>query len=190
MTAPLRAIVTAPTFVASMALLIATPAHAGQVATSFEELRGLVTPGDTISITDAGGRTLKGVVAGISDSSLELRARGVRSAPPLDIAERDVNNIVVERHDPLWNGPLIGLIAGAVPGLLIELAARTQYEKFSGAGALGLGGIGVVTGLLIDILNKEAVVVYVHPPRHQSRKVRLSPLLSTSAAGMQMSVVF
>ena len=39
----------------SMALLLAAPVRAQQVATSFEELQALVKPGDTIYVTDAGG---------------------------------------------------------------------------------------------------------------------------------------
>jgi len=173
----------------SMTLLLASPVGAQQVATSFQELRGLVNPGDTIYVTDTGGMTIKGQLAALSASSLELHVRRGAAAPPLGWSERDVNNIVADRFDSLWNGPLIGLAVGAVPGLLIELAGRSEYEKFSGAGALGLGGIGLMTGLLIDVLHKEKVTVYVHASGRRSLVVRVAPLLSTRA-GVQMSVGF
>jgi hypothetical protein len=80
------------------------------------------------------------------------------------MTEADVNNIIVKRVDSVWNGPLIGFAVGAASGVLIELAGRTQYEKFSGGAAVGLGSISLLTGLLIDILNKERVTVYVHAP--------------------------
>jgi len=190
MTAPTRTNVKLLILLGSMALLVAAPVRAQQVTTSFEELRGLVRPGETIYVTDTGGVTLKGKLAGLSASSLELRVRRDASVPPLGLSERDVNNIVVERSDSLWNGPLIGLAVGAVPGLLIELAGRSEYEKFSGAGALGLGGIGLVTGLLIDVLTKERVTIYVHAPAQRSSRIHGWPLLSKSGTGMQMSVRF
>lgn len=179
-----------PILLGSMALLLAAPVRAQQVATSFEELRGLVTLGDTIYVTNTRGVTTKGTLAGLSALSLDLRLRRDASASPTGFAERDVNNIVVQRFDSLWNGPLIGLAAGAVPGLLIELAGRSEYEAFSGAGVLGLGGIGVVTGLLIDVLNREKRIVYVHRAGQQSSGVRVSPFLSKSVAGVQMSLEF
>ena len=91
-------------------------------------------------------------------------------------AAADVNNVAIERSDPLWNGPLIGLATGAGAGLFIELAGRTAYEKFSGAGAIGLGAIGALTGLLIDVLNTDRVIVDIRPAGARSRgaTVRLS----------------
>ena len=103
--------------------------------------------------------------------------------------EAAVNNIVVERADPLWNGPVIGFAVGAASGLLIELAGRGQYEQFSGRGAIGLGSVGLVTGLLIDVANKEKATVYVHGPGQQPRAVRV-PRVSKSAASVQISVGF
>lgn len=190
MTTPTRARVRLLILVGSAALLLAVPVRAQHVATSFEEVRGQVEPGETIYVTDTSGVTVKGNLVRLSTASLEVRVRRDGAAPPLRLSERDVNNIVVERFDSWWNGALIGLAGGAVPGLLIELAGRSEYEKFSGAGALGLGSIGLITGLLIDVLNKEKVTVYVHTPTPQSRDVNIVPLLSTSVTGVQLCVGF
>ena len=202
MTTPTRARVRLPILLGSMALLLAAPVRAQQVATSFEELQALVKPGDTIYVTDAGGVTIKGKLAGLSTSSLELLVRRDASVPPLGLSQRNVNHIVLERSDSLWNGALIGLAAGAIPAVLIGLAAtRETYcgtnlcsraapaGEIAGVG-LGLGGIGFVAGLLIDVLNKEQVTIYVHAPGQRSSAVRISPLLSKSVAGVQMSVPF
>jgi len=172
----------------AMALASAAPVRAQQVATSFGELQGLVEAGETIYVTDTRGVTTKGKLVGLFASSLEVGVGG--DGFPLRLAERDVNNVVAERVDSLWNGPLIGLASGAVPGLLIELAGRTEYEKFSGRAAVGLGAIGLIAGLLIDVLNGEKVTVYVHPAEARSSTVRVLPLLSNSGAGVQMSVGF
>src|SRR5438093_9143804 len=141
-------------------LIAATPVRAQEVATSFDELRRLVDADETIYVTGAGGATVKGRVVDISSSALRLRVR--RDAAPVRFSERDVNNIVAERADSWWNGALIGFGVGAGFGLLIEQAARTEYEKFSGGAGVGLGALGLATGLLIDVLNKETVTLFVH----------------------------
>jgi hypothetical protein len=175
--------------IGAVAFFVAAPISAQPVAGSFSELRGLVSPGDTIYVTDAKGATVKGTLVDLSDSSVIFRS-WPDSSRLLGLPERDVNNIRVQRSDPWWNGPLIGLATGAIPGLLIELGGRSEYEKFSGVAALGLGTIGLFTGLLVDVLNREKPIVYVRRPDRDSGGVNLLPLLSKSAVGIQMSVGF
>ncbi len=176
--------------IGAVAVFVAAPTSAQPVAGSFRELRDLVSPGDTIYVTDAKGRTIKGTLVDLSDSSVIFRSERDSSARLLSLPEHDVNNIRVQRSDPWWNGPLIGLATGAIPGLLIELGGRSEYEKFSGTAALGLGTIGLFTGLLVDVLNREKGIVYVRRPGQDSSGVNLSPLLSKSVVGIQMSVGF
>lgn len=149
---------------AVLTLLVPVPTRAQQVATSLDELRYEIKIGETIYVTDSAGTTIKGKLRALSDSSVEIRMGADQSAPPLRLTETNVNNIVVERFDAVWNGALIGLAIGAGAGVLIELGGRTEYQKFSGSGAMSLGTITLVTGLLIDIFNREKVTVYVHPP--------------------------
>jgi hypothetical protein len=147
-------------------MLVPAPTCAQQVATSFGELKGQLRLGESVSVTDSAGRPIKGRLAALTDAALEIRFGRDSSMPPLRMSEADVNNIVVERFDPVWNGALIGLAIGAGTGTLLELGGRTEYQKFSGSGAISLGSISLLTGLMIDIFNKEKVTVYVHrPPR-------------------------
>ena len=176
--------------IGAVAVFVAAPTSAQPVAGSFRELRGLVSPGDTIYVTDAKGRTIKGTLVDLSDSSVIVRSERDSSARLLGLPEHDVNNIRVQRSDPWWNGPLIGLATGAIPGLLIELGGRSEYEKFSGTAALGLGTIGLFTGLLVDVLNREKELVYFHGAGQASRSVSLVPVLSKSTVGVRMSVGF
>ena len=175
--------------IGAVAFFVAAPTSAQPVAGSFRELRGLVSPGDTIYVTDAKGTTVNGTLVDLSDSFVIFRSRRDASRL-LGLPEHDVNNIRVQRSDPWWNGPLIGLATGAIPGLLIELGGRSEYEKFSGVAALGLGTIGLFTGLLVDVLNREKPIVYVRRPDRDSGGVNLLPLLSKSAVGIQMTVGF
>jgi hypothetical protein len=178
------------TAVVSVAVLWAAPARAQAVAATFEELRSLIKPGETIYVTDVGGATSKGKFAGLLASSQLLLQRGA-STPALTLSERDVNNIMVERSDPLWNGMLIGFVSGAVPVALIGAGGGAPVSAGEVAVvAAGYGGIGLLTGLLIDVLNKEKVAIYVHGPRTGSSRISLSPIAEKSRAGVRFSVEF
>jgi len=167
-------------------MLPVAPAGAQQVATSFEELRKLVTPGETIYVTDARGAIRKGRLAGLSAGSLQLQVDGDAVAPPVSLSESDVNNIAVRRSDPLWNGMLIGFASGAVPVALIGAAAPASAGEVAVVSA-GYGVIGLLAGLLIDSLNKEQATVYVHGPGPRSTRIQVSLFGSTSRIGVQVS---
>lgn len=173
---------------ASMAMLLASPARAQQVASTFEELRGLIKPGETIYITDANGATSKGRFGSLSAGSLQLLHREP-SAPPVRLSEGDVNNIAVERADSLRNGMLIGFASCAVPVALIGAAVPASAGEVAGVAA-GYGVIGLLTGLLIDVVNKEKVTIYVHGPRPRSTHIRVSPIVVNAGAGVRVSAEF
>ena len=178
-----------------LALLLVTmlpvaPAGAQPVATSFEELRRLVTPGETIYVTDARGAINKGRLAGVSAGSLQLQVDRDAVAPPISLSESDVNNIVVHRFDPLWNGMLIGFVSGAVPVALIGAGSVSASAGEVAVVTAGYGAIGLLTGLLIDFFNKENLTIYVHRPRTESSRIRLSPIAGKSAVGVRLSAKF
>jgi hypothetical protein len=171
-----------------VAMLPVKLASAQPVATSFDELRRLVTPGETIYVTDARGAISKGKLAGLSAGSLQLQVDRDAGAP-VSLAESDVNNIAVHRSDPLWNGMLIGFASGAVPVALIGAGASASAGEVAVVSA-GYGCIGLLTGLLIDVLNKEKTPIYVHPRVPRSTRLRISPVGSSSGAGVRVSVEF
>ena len=171
-----------------VAMLPVRPASAQQVATSFDALRRLVTPGETIYVTDARGTISKGRLAGLSAGSLQLQVDRDTGAP-VNLSESDVNNIAVHRSDPLWNGMLIGFVSGAAPVALIGAGASASAGEVAVVSA-GYGCIGLLTGLLIDVLNKEKVPVYVHPHVPRSTRLHISPVGSSSGAGVRVSLEF
>ena len=188
---------------ASFLLLVVAPpqASAQVVATSFEELRALVKAGDTIYVTDPSGRKTKGRLGELSASSLELLVRKTGPdgretfVPQARLSERDVRQILLERHDSVWNGTLIGLAVRAGPWLLAGAAARGGGSCGSDSNvcpfvALILGPIGAGIGALIDASMHERTSVYVHEPGQRSSGLHVSPRFSKSAAGIQMSVRF
>jgi hypothetical protein len=189
----------------SAAMLVMAPlaASAQTVATSFEELQPLLKRGNTIIVTDANGRTTKGRLGELSSSSLELLVRKTgpdgRDAfvPQARLTERDVLQIRREDRDSLLNGTLIGMTPGAVIGVIMLFggAGCDCYTVSSRAPwallAFGIGGgIGAALGAGVDGMMVERPTVYLRPRAQRSAGVQLSPFVTKSAAGMQMSVRF
>src|SRR5687768_14958806 len=88
-------------------LLAPTEVPAQTAATAFEELRGVLKDGQTIVVTDAGGRRTKGKVASVSTSppSLVVLAPDARTFVPGSVG-------VIRAVDPVWTGAVIGGCAG------------------------------------------------------------------------------
>jgi hypothetical protein len=159
-------------------LVIGSPAGAQTVAATFGELRPLVRIDDTITVTDGEGATHKGRLVELSDSTLHLQKR---DGPWIGFTEGGVNNIVVERADRLWNGMLIGFAIGAVPVVLYGAAASGPANEV-GQVAVGYGSVGLLAGLLVDVLNKQQITVFVNQRRPRQR-ISLSLFQTRSGPG-------
>lgn len=181
--------------VLSVPLIMMAPRNVGAqvVATSFEELQALVKPGDTIDVTDASGRKTKGRLGDLSASSLELLVRKTGPdgretfVPQARLSEGDVGQILLERRDSLWNGTLIGLAPGAALGVSLF---SVGYGELGGGAFLWVGGFGAAIGAAIDALIIGRTTVYYRAPGQRSSGVQVSPFVSKSAAGIQMSMRF
>lgn len=184
-------------------LLLVTPhvMSAQVVATSFEELRPLVKSGDTIYVTEVSGRKTKGRLGELSQSSLELLIRKNGSdgrdvfEPQSRLAERDVRQIQIDRGDSVLNGTLIGLAVVAGPWLLGCNPATDWCYYNDGANlirmiALTTSAIGAGIGALVDASIRDRVLVYYQAPGQRSSGIHVSPFVSKSAAGIQMSLQF
>lgn len=159
-------------------------------ATSFEELPGLIRRGETIEVTDATGRTTRGILAELAPGSLELRVAQPTAADAAVLRTRreDIRSIQVRRADPLWNGALIGFAAaGGLPLLGLGTGCSHYLNACDGIPAFSALAVGV--GLLIDWARKDTLTIFPAPGQ-RSPAVSLSPLVSKSAAGVQMSVRF
>jgi hypothetical protein len=178
-------------------MAVAPAVSAQEVATSFEQLRSVVKPGDTLHVTDASGRKIKGRLGELSASSFELVVRKTGPdgretfVPRARVSEGDITQIVVERRDSLLNGTLIGVAAGAGPFLLAWPKLRgTEVEIAAPLGALIAGAVGAATGAAVDAFITERTTVYHRPSGKRSSGMEVSALLSKSGAGVQMSVRF
>jgi hypothetical protein len=196
MTARTRARKSSVAVLVSIPLLWASRVEAQGVATSFEQLRSRLKPGDTIQVTDDKGRKTTGQLGELTASSLELLVRKTESVgrDARRLAERDIRKIALERRDSLLNGALIGLAAGAAPGILLIAGRSRGSDPIQHAdiavSIVGVpGAVGAGIGTLIDALRFERTTVYV-PPGQSSSRLQVLPVLSTSTAGAQVSVRF
>ena len=167
----------------------AASAEAQPIATSFDELRTRLTPGQSIAVTDAAGTVVNGTVIAVTPDSLQLRTGPSGAATPLTLAERQVNHITTERSDPLWNGMLIGFASGAAPVALLGLGSSASAGEV-GQVALGYGAIGLITGLLVDMFNRESVTLYVHQPTRAPARMQMSVVPLRRGAALQLRASF
>jgi hypothetical protein len=184
----------------SLPLVFVAPhqANAQVVATSFEELRAIVKPGDTVLVTEANGRKTRARLGELTSSSLEILVRKTGPdgretfVPQSRLAERDVRQIQVDRGDSVLNGTLIGLAVVGGPWLLACNPATDWCYYNDGANlyrmiALITSGIGAGVGALVDAGIRERVLVYYQTPARRSSGMAVSPFASKSAAGMQLT---
>ena len=170
-------------------VLAAAPAAEAQgVAYTFNELRLLVRPGDTISVVDAGGREMTGRIVELSPSKLALRgAAGTR-----EVLESDVQTIWQRRGDPLRNGALWGLGTGAALGGLAALATLREHEGATGWAAIAAafyGGIGAGIGVGIDALIQGRQVIFARPAAGAAA-LGVAPLVGGGRTGVAVSIRF
>lgn len=92
-------------------------AEAQGIASSYEQLRQLVEPGDTVRVVQADSTEVAGEILDLSSSSLALQVKGAR----VEVLERKVRTIRQRRGDPLRNGAWWGFGAGAAFVVLATL---------------------------------------------------------------------
>ena len=136
---------------AAGAAIVLLPVLAGaqEPVKSFDQLNTRLKVGDTIWLTDAQGREIKGKVQGLGAASLTLEAR-----TPLLFAPADVRVIQERRPDSVKNGALIGMGAGGAVAIVSMLTLDFEGCTVGCvAGVIGyLGAIGAGVGALVDVM--------------------------------------
>lgn len=169
----------------ALILLIAASAEAQQIAGTFDQLRVLVKPGDTLTITDRAGERRQGKLTQLSTSSLVLDVSGT----PRQFQESDVDAIEQRGSDSLKNGALIGLGIGSALGAVVVGVAASKGEEagLAAIAAVFYAGIGAGIGVGIDALIEGRRVIYA---RSSSNEVtfNISPMLNRSRKGVLFTV--
>lgn len=177
--------------VALALILSPLPANAQTVAQTFDELQSILRIGDAVQVTDSGGETVQGRIAGVSTNSISVTVDGRQR----DVPEATIREIRRRRADPWWNGVLIGTAIGVGVGAVTK-------ERNCGSTDCGEGGlidpglyvfgavIGAGTGALADHLISKFDTLFSNPPITSARSVRFSAILWKGTKGLQMSVMF
>ena len=175
--------------VGSLMLAAALPCAAQEPVRDFSQLNTRLRPGDTIWVTDAQGREVKGTILSLAADELTLEGRSGRSFGAPDVA-----TIQVRRADSLRNGALIGLGVGG--GLVLVACVANAESGDAGWCVLGAaiyGGIGAGIGVGIDaLIPGKKLVAYRAPGSPGPAPARLSmvPVITPRAKGVALSFAF
>jgi hypothetical protein len=137
---------------------------AGQPAPTFQDLRNFVRPGETLRVFDAQGNDTKGRLMNIRDDAITLAVDGMRR----DFSADAVAQIERTRRDPVKDGVLKGLAAGAVVGYALGRRAdspacyRRDIECGQAAviGAYGGAFWGAIFGWIVDATHRTRETIF------------------------------
>jgi len=142
--------------------------------TSFLGLPIYQTPGYPVYVTDSTGRRIKGAIAGLSQSAIDLGKLGRFEAASV----RRIDVI-----DPVWNGAVLGaaLLGGQ---LSVVLWARTACDDCTSAVGASVA-IGAVVGALID--RSVMRLAYRAPEPRASPRVAWRPVFDDNRKGLHLA---
>jgi hypothetical protein len=173
----------------AVALTAPAVAAAQEPVRSFDQLNTRLKPGDTVWVTDAQGREVKGKIVDLAPGAVTVKADASRTYGPAD-----VNLIHERRPDSLKNGALIGLGVGG--GLTLGLCLAGSESEDAGWCALAAGiygGAGAAIGVGIDaLIPGKKIVAYraPGPAGAPSARVSFAPVITPRAKGVAVSFSF
>ena len=158
-----------------------TGVRAQAPATSFSKLSGRVHVGQTVVVTDDGGRTLTGAVPRVDNAMIVLRVDGQDRSVSAATVQR-----VVRLERATGKGALIGFVVGIVAGAASADNCGNCLPLFRDG---FFGVIGAGAGAVIGYAHHTEQVLFERPGgMHAKADVR--PLLSTAGAGLVFHVRF
>jgi hypothetical protein len=172
--------------------LTAMPALAAaqEPVRDFNELNTRLKPGDTIWITDAQGREVKGKIVDVAPGVLTLKADRSKA-----YTSGDVNLIRTRRPDSLGSGALIGFAAGSSVGIAcyIDTAGESEMAGWCTGYLLVFGALGAGLGVGIDALIPGRKTVVFRAPGSTgaaSARLTIAPIVTPRAKGVAVGLRF
>jgi hypothetical protein len=188
-TRTLSSVASVAAIVMAVALWPASASAAGPVRT-LQQLQSKIRTGNELTVVDRGGATYVGKLVRVSESELTIET----AAGPRTFSAGDLVRIDCRRRGPLWNGALIGAVAGAIPGIGLMVAGEDDRYCYGSCGMslwTGLGllsiGVGTATGTLIDLAKAGNVKVFEAAPK-SARTFTVAPVLSSARKGVMFQV--
>jgi hypothetical protein len=154
-------------------LIVLLPAlsAAQEPVKSFDQLDTRLKPGDTVWITDAQGREIKGKIRELTPSALMLDGGNGRSFQAGDVA-------LVAQHQghKTGKGALWGLVAGGAASVFPAVSAGTCHEEDCQMVAILIPG--------------RKQVVYRAPGASGNARLSLAPVVTPRTKGVAVSFAF
>jgi hypothetical protein len=185
-----RQFVTWAPLAAVLIVLLPAVSVAQEPVNSFDQLDTRLKVRDTVSGTDRAGRKVKGKLTDLSASSVTVATEGMKDGDsPSRFEIRDIT--LIQRHDSMLNGVLIGFAAGFVGTLVGSKVGGTDCDADTCDEVIGysflFGGIGAAAGLAIDGLRGPKTVYLASIA---GTHVSLQPLLSRRIKGVAVAYSF
>jgi hypothetical protein len=175
--------------VAVLIVLLPALAAAQEPVKSFDQLNTRLKVGDTVWVTDAQGREVKGKIAGLTRSALTLEGDAGRTL------QVDVVRLITQRTGSrVWKGTLWGLAAGGAVSLGLVLASEGCEDDGVYTCAYGIPvavGVGAGVGAIVGALTPgKTLVVYRAPGASGSAHLSLAPVITRRTKGVAVAFSF
>lgn len=172
-------------------LFVLLPALAAgqQPVKSFDQLNTRLKVGDTVWVTDAQGREVKGRITSLGSETMGIDAHGDRA-----LQAGEVRAVELRRPDSLANGALIGLGAGFGAGVLLAAAGCSEADCTWGDAtfvSLLIAGVGTGIGVGVDALipgRRQVVYRAAGAPGHAH--LTLAPFVTARTKGVAVGYSF
>ena len=171
----------------SLLAFLPTLSAAQEPVTSFDQLNTRLKVGDTVWVTDAQGREIKGQIRELGPSALTLD-----SADTTTLDADAVRLVALRKGQPIRTGALYGLIGGAAAGVILGALgfpvcdSCPEWSNAQYALVMGLG-LGTVIG---SARPAKELVVYRAPGVSGSARLSLTPVLTLGTKGVAVSFSF
>jgi hypothetical protein len=176
----------------AVALAFPGPCVAQGPGKSFTQLVDLLKPGDTVWVTDATGREVKGKIASVTSEALALDGSGAPAVSASDVR-------LVRRRDPgrgTWTGGAVGAVAGLGAGIAV-CATYPKDDPLRGdacmmsIGLLWMPGLGA--GALVGAMfpgKKQEVYRAPTVDARAAPRVSITPVVTPRAKGVALAFSF
>ena len=171
-----------------MLLVCLAPSAAAQDIGSFDDLVGVVEPGDGVRVTFRDGRQRTARLVEVTPEILSVVTRGQQ----FDLGEEDVSFIHRRVSDSSRNGAWIGFAAGAAAGMswyvhgLCAGGCDAEAKGFVLVGGL-FGAVGAWIGVGVDGLIAREQKVWPQSPK---RAWSVTPLPAAGRHSVAVSLSF
>ena len=180
-----------------LAAALAAPgsALAQEPVRSFDQLNTRLKPGDTVYVTDAQGREIKGKIRDLSPSALTIEGDSAGT-----LQSDAVRQVAMRKGKPTAKGAWWGLAVGGGLGIAwLAIASQDPGDGSAGIGVAILGGcagLGAGVGAAIGAaVPAKTLVVYRAPGAPGSAgssqaRVSIAPVITPRTKGAAVAVAF